>query len=120
MWIFALEGFVSVVAINGTSDQLMVRGRVQQDVEAWHKVAGGKSEVGKARHTPKADYPWRFSTTRKRFAEGLAKMALKGLKYGNFKGAVGHGDEERARAYMSVWSTMGAFGDGAEHGVSFE
>ena len=107
-----------MVAING-SNQLMVRGRAKKDVEAWHKIAGGKAKYAQVRHTPEADYPWRFSTTRLKFAKALTRLALVGLKYGNFKAAVGHGDEGRARADTDVWAAMARFGDGAEFGVSF-
>jgi hypothetical protein len=106
MWIFALEGFVSVVAVRGSEDQLLVRGRVREDVEHWKRLVG----KGRIKNTPHADYPWRFVTTRERFAQALAKMVAEGLQYDNFKSAVGHDDLPRARAYMDVWATMARLG----------
>ena len=35
MWIFALEGFVSIVAVRGRTDRLMIRGRLREDVKHW-------------------------------------------------------------------------------------
>lgn len=102
MWIFAVEGFVSVVALKGTKDRLLVRGRVRQDVAHWAKLTGER----RVRETPLADYRWRYVTTRKRLAAALSKMMLKGIAYTNFKSAVGHDDPERARAYIEVWSAM--------------
>lgn len=107
MWIFALEGFVSVVAVRGSDTRLLVRGRVREDVEHWRELVGGQGVV----ETPTADYRFRFSTTRKRFAKALSKMAADGIRYSNFKSAVGHGDPERSRAYMAVWSDMAALQD---------
>jgi|SRR5580700_3130312 hypothetical protein len=106
MWIFAVEGFVSVVEVRGHPDQLMVRGRKRVDVAAWARLVPGRVKV---RQTPLADYPWRFSTTRKKFAPAIARVVA-GIRYPNFKAAVGHADPERSRAYMEVWSTMGEFG----------
>jgi hypothetical protein len=118
MWIFALEGFVSVVALKGSADRLVVRGRVKIDIQTWHKWAGSLSRGGKVKHTPKADYPWRFVTTRKAFAGAIERMVTEGLQYGNFKGVVGHDDPERADAYMDVWSVMRRLQQGVETRVS--
>lgn len=111
MWIFALQGFVSVVAVRGKSTQLMVRGRARPDVAAWHHATGAKSTLI---HTPRADYPYRFCVTRKRFAAALQTMILTQVEYDNFKHAVGHSDPARAGAYMGVWSEMRQFQDAIE------
>lgn len=103
MWIFALEGFVSVVAVRGSADRLLVRGRVREDVEHWRQLVGGRQRL---MQTPAADYRWRFMTTRARLARAFAKMIAEGIRYDNFKRAVGHDDQARARAYLEVWASM--------------
>ena len=101
MWIFALEGFVSIVAVRGRTDRLMIRGRLQEDVEHWRDLVG----EGELKHTSNADYAWRFTARRMAVAKALAQLARK-VSYDNFKGAVGHTNPERARAYMAVWAAM--------------
>jgi hypothetical protein len=108
MWIFALEGFVSVVAVRGKEDELLVRGRVREDVEHWHRLAGRRGRPVKP--TPRADYGWRFVTTRERFARALGAMVAD-LRYENFKSAA-HGEPDRDRAYMDVWGAMMELGEG--------
>ena len=106
MWIFAVEGFVSVVAVRGSGEQLLVRARVRQDAAAWHALVVGKGTTG-IKNTVRADYPWRFVTTRAAFAQAFAKMVTEGLKYDNFKNAVARDNPERSHAaYMDVWATM--------------
>jgi hypothetical protein len=109
MWVFALEGFVSVVEVRGKPDQLLVRGRIWEDVVAWRRLVCGRSRGVKIKSTPEADYPWRFVASRKKVAAAMVK-AIEGVRYHNFKSAVGHEDSARAEAYMGVWSEMSWFG----------
>lgn len=107
MWIFALTGFVSIVEVRGKPDRLLVRGRDRKDVAAWCRLVTGRARV---RRTPLADYPWRFTASRKQVARAMARV-VEGVDYDNFKGAVGHADPGRAHAYMDVWGAMRRFGD---------
>ena len=109
MWVFALEGFVSVVEVRGKPNQLLVRGRSWDDVVMWRRLVCGRSRGSKIVSTPRADYPWRFVASRKKVAAAMVK-AIEGVRYDNFKSAVGHADPARAEAYMGVWSEMNWFG----------
>lgn len=111
MWIFSKVGFVSVVQVRGKPGRLMVRGRRLEDVEHWAALCNTRSPR-RVIHTPRADYPWRFTTSRSRVISAVV-LAIARLDYDNFKDAAHKEDGDRARAlaYMKVWSAMREFGD---------
>lgn len=65
-------------------------------------------ELGKTRHaikdTEKADYRFRTVASPRVVAAAVARTVA-GIDYPNFKTAV-HGDSQRDRAYLRVWSAM--------------
>lgn len=104
MWIFLSDAFLSVVAHREDPDILLVRSRVEGDIE--------RAIPGAVVFTDdQADYRYRSHVTRKRLGEALAAQA-EGLTATNFKGSVG--DPVRHEAYTRVWGVMaaayGAFG----------
>jgi hypothetical protein len=60
----------------------------------------------KIQEDAKADYRFRVFMPRDIW-EKVVSALVKGIDYGNFKGAT-HGDPERDRAYMGVWGAMHA------------
>ena len=103
MWLFTPIGFFSVVADRDRRDQLIIRARVHEDLQALRD-----------RYLPElllvdqagTDYAWRAWVARDRWETAAAAMAA-AIDYPNFKNAVqerqGSG---RAHAYMEIWQVM--------------
>ncbi len=103
MWLFTPIGFFSVVADRNRPDQLIIRARVHEDLQALRD-----------RYLPElllvdqagTDYAWRAWVARDRWETAAAAMAA-AIDYPNFKNAVqerqGSG---RAHAYMEIWQVM--------------
>jgi hypothetical protein len=101
MWIFSVQGFVSVVADWKDPSRVFVRGRSRKDVEAFGRRLG-VSVID----TPSADYPFRVVVCKKKFAKLLAEMA-EAIDYPNFKDEVlGTQGPARESLYHQVWSVM--------------
>lgn len=98
MWIFLNNAFVSAVAHRDKPDALMVRARLRGDLEAIFPDLAGQIE-----QTDRADYRFRVTITRERFAAVLADTA-RSIDYPNFKDSIA--DERRHDAYFRVWSVM--------------
>ena len=99
MWIFSVEGFVSVVEHRDCADRVMVCGRSKTDVEAFAKKLGRKVMA-----TPRADYPFRFTTRKRRMARLLRELVC-GIDYPDFKTAVA--DRQGAARdciYQEIWT----------------
>lgn len=96
MWIFLNNAFVSIVQDPQRADGLVVRARLDGDLE---RLFPGKQVIS----LPFRDYAFRTFVSKAEVAEVLSKQVL-GIDYGNFKGSV----EDRARhdAYLGVWSVM--------------
>lgn len=101
MWLFTVEGFLSVVEHRQDPNLLMVRARNRSALEPIARRFGAEIAV-----TPKADYPCRLVITRAQMSEHL-KTAVQHIDYANFKNAA-HvlGDRQYDRALMQVWSAM--------------
>lgn len=98
MWIFLNNSFLSAVAHRDKPDALMVRARLRGDLEATFPDLAGQIE-----QTDRADYRFRVTITRERFANVLADTA-RSISYSNFKNSVT--DTRRHDAYFRVWSVM--------------
>lgn len=101
MWIFCLDGFFSVVEDRNDAARVLVRGRYREDI---HNLA---TKLGtQPQSTPKADYPWRVSTSKREWADYLAETAA-AIDYDNFKDAVAEQQGwARHDAYLDVWRSM--------------
>lgn len=107
MWIFLNDAFLSIVAHRDRPDDLLVRARVQGDIE---KVFNGVVVIA----SPMADYPFRAVVDR-RIVAGAILARVAGIDYDNFKGSVA--DDGRHNAYLDVWAMMRARFNG---GYSYE
>ncbi len=101
MWIFMSDSFLSIVEDLDNRDNLLVRARIQGDIE---RVFPG-AEVS---HTPDHDYYYRASLPRKEVAGKIAEK-VESIGYSNFKNTVK--DPGRHEAYFEVWEIMQGEGD---------
>jgi len=96
MWLFLNNAALSIVESRDDDGILLVRGRVQGDIEAIFP--------GHAVHeTPNADYRYRAYIDRDTVADAAAR-AVYNINYPNFKGSVV--DVDRHDAYLGVWGVM--------------
>jgi hypothetical protein len=114
MWLFTKQGFLSVVQDREDATQVLVRGRVREDLERFLHVAyegrhntsieDGKSIFPQIMETPEGDYRFRVTVPRQ-IMEDYLTDTLEDLDYFNFKSEV-HGEPARDKAYMRCWSAM--------------
>jgi hypothetical protein len=110
MWLMTTDGFLSAVQHSDEPDQVVVRGRVKNDVRdlARHLVAAERLDVDAETlivSYPHADYPWRVIVSKVTWADYVHKQAL-AVDYFNFKTAVaslGLPGRHHANAYHEVW-----------------
>ena len=103
MWLFTPFGFFSVVR-ERTGKKLMVRARVQEDLDRLRDVYLPSLSGTKA--TPARDYPFRAFVEPTKFGAALAQIA-KDIDYPNFKAQVGvQLGDRRERLYEKVWDVM--------------
>ena len=85
--------------------ELLVRARVEEDLENFvfllDEIAGTTHQIEK---TPERDYRFRTTVDQGVVAQALSQI-VSAIDYGNFKESV-HGDPDRDRSYMEVWSAM--------------
>src|SRR3954471_19209671 len=102
MWLLTTRGFYSVVARRDDPSLVLVRARVQDDLEALRDLAPSLDPW----YDPTRDYPWRAELPRDEWA-GVAAALAREIDYGNFKNAVaafqGH---DRADLYALVWDDL--------------
>jgi len=102
MWIFAKDGFLSIVQAKDRADCLLVRGRVQGDVQYYFPTA-------RVLRSERRDYRHRAIVPRESVAARLA-VAVQQIDYGGGGGAVSFkdsiADKRRAPYYLDVWDTM--------------
>ena len=106
MWVINSDGFYSVVNKDVKEGELLVRARLQEDIERLAKRLSLPLEHIAV--TKMADYWYRLTVPVKEFGEYLAKMAEE-IDYDNFKSSLSHKtavDKERSRAYMKIWSAL--------------
>lgn len=104
MWIFTPSAFVSIVAHREQRDKLLVRARVELDIE---RVFAGYGHPIAVAHTPAADYPYRAVLPRALVATAIADRLSHHVVYDNFKEACQ--EEDRHDAYLRVWTAMRTF-----------
>jgi hypothetical protein len=96
MWIFTNKAFLSVVAHRNKPGVLLVRARMEGDIEST--FPGAQVSV-----TPDADYLYRAELPAEQVTAVIAEQ-INAIDYDNFKGSVIC--HERHDAYMRVWATM--------------
>ena len=104
MWIFSLFGFFSVVQERDKPDTMVVRARIQGDLDALReKYIPELTETVQLAHR---DYPYRAYCTREVLAKGMVGIVTD-LTYGNFKSEVARVQGwDRETLYSRVWSVM--------------
>lgn len=103
MWIFQNNSFVSIVAHKDRPGYLLVRSRIEGDIE--RAVPGAEVFEDLA-----ADYRYRAIVTKDVVQEALT-TSINEIDYANFKNSIPHSDVKRHDAYMEVWQVMAkAFG----------
>jgi len=95
MWIFAKEGFFSVIEDATDKTKVFVRAREREDLAALRLGV-------KIHETPDADYGFRSRVTKRRWADKMFNLTL-AIDYPNFKNAA---PIERKKLYEEVWMTM--------------
>lgn len=101
MWIFTIEGFVSVVREPYDHTEVLVRARDKKSLEMLEFVSGRKAWA-----TPSADYPYRIKVTNWNLDRFL-ELATEDISYDNFKNAVGaNRGKTYEKALSKVWSVM--------------
>lgn len=95
MWVFLNDAFLSVVADRNNPRNVLVRARVEGDIE--------RCFITSVEYTPKGDYHYRASVPREQMI-ALLRTRVDQIDYPNFKMSVT--DEERHFAYIDVWTAM--------------
>ena len=102
MWLLTTQGFYSVVAHRDDPDELLVRARTREDIEALREQIPGIEPF----EDRSADYRHRAVVSRAEWVAALAQLVVD-LDYDNFKSAVaecqGH---ERAALYGVLWGEL--------------
>jgi len=111
MWIFYKSGFLSIVEDQFTKGKLLVRARVEEDMENFvfllDEICGTTHKI---EETPQRDYRFRTMVDQRVVAQAIS-LIVSAIDYGNFKESV-HGEPDRDVAYMQVWSVMNGFQQG--------
>jgi hypothetical protein len=100
MWVFLNDAFVSALEHKDDDRLLVVRARVEGDLERFFR--GTSVDVQK--HEDR-DYLFRTVIPKKDFARQLSAYAEK-INYPNFKGSIASEELDRHEAYLRVWGVM--------------
>jgi hypothetical protein len=104
MWIFMRDSFLSIVQDHSNSGRLLVRARIEGDIERIFP----RARVIKLK---KADYRYRAFIDRAEAARVIAAQ-VEAVNYPNFKNEVQLvSGIARHRAYLDVWATMRSYQD---------
>ena len=98
MWIVLNKSFLSIVKNRNNNEELLVRSRVNGDIEKVFQKANVFEDL-------KADYRYRSYIKRSEVAKTISEELLN-INYDNFKNSVSKDDKDRLNAYMNVWSSL--------------
>ena len=98
MWIVLNKSFLSIVKNRNNNEELLVRSRVNGDIEKVFKEANVFEDLN-------ADYRYRAYIKRSEVAKTISEELLN-INYDNFKNSVSKDDKNRLNAYMNVWSSL--------------
>lgn len=122
MWTFTRDGFYSVTKnTRDDDDTLMVRARVEADLERFVKRIGTRFDPemleAKIIETPKSDYRFRVIVPRWVWGEYLTMM-VDDLDYSNVKDTLApmKTEKERHSAMMGCWTAMARLQPGGAYG----
>lgn len=102
MWILTTQGFYSVVAHRDDPEELLVRARTRDDIEALREQIPALEPF----EDPTADYRHRAVVSRVEWRAAVAQLVT-GIDYDNFKDAVAaRQGTERSRLYGRIWSIL--------------
>ena len=101
MWLFVSGGYLSIVAHRHQPDDLLVRARHPDHIQAVFPDA----QVVFMRA---ADYPYRSVLPREVVQQAVGEYLLN-MSYDNFKNSID--DDEYHDVCLDVWRTMWAFGE---------
>lgn len=99
MWTMTTIGFFSAVQHRDDPDDVLVRARCKEDIDALAELIPGTEPW----EDLKADYRWRLRCSKMQWAETVAFLALS-VDYDNFKSAVE--SEKHHEAYSEVWGVL--------------
>ena len=103
MWMFCKSGMFSAVKHNAKAGVMLVRARLEGDLERLFK-AHGMSDKYKVVEIPNSDYRFRVEMDTADWVRCATEEA-EDIDYTNFKNAV-HDGTVRDAAYMGCWSAM--------------
>ena len=98
MWIIMNDAFLSVVQNIYDEDELLVRARVEGDIERVFSNAKVFEDEG-------SDYKYRSYLNKREVAKVIEWNVLD-IDYGNFKNSVPSSDSKRRKVYDRVWSDL--------------
>ena len=98
MWIVLNKSFLSIVKNRNDQNQLLVRARVNGDIEKIFADADVFEDKD-------ADYKYRSYIDRKVVANAIGEKIMN-INYDNFKSSVSKDDSIRSNAYMKVWMAL--------------
>lgn len=117
MWIFLNNAFISAVQHNDDPNLLVVRARVEGDLERVFEPLYGKEALDvngiKVERHEDRDYLFRVVVTKNQFASAMHWHASQ-IDYGNFKDSIE--DHDYHNACSRVWSVMNGLQE-IKHGV---
>lgn len=107
MWIFSVEGFVSIVQHRDQPEHFMVRARIKKDLERFLVCSNSSALI---KETPTGDYRFRAVMAKLDCLAGIAFL-LQETNYSNFKNAAAAREKDgymssRLQAYHDVWEAM--------------
>ena len=107
MWLYTKLGFFSIVHKPPCKkDELLVRTRCRQDLEALSKKLSQASDfTGEIIEAPDSDYAYRMVVPRSVLTPFMADL-ITNLAYANFKGTIPYNDRPRHSAYFKCWDAM--------------
>ena len=102
MWVMTTQGFYSAVAHRDEPENVIVRARTRDDIEALREQIPDIEPF----EDPSADYRHRAIVSKAEWVAALADLAAE-IDYDNFKNAVARAQgAERSHVYGAVWSTL--------------
>ena len=103
MWIALNDAFFSIVALPTDKETLVVRARMEEDIERVFGIPLEDQIVDAG-----TDYKYRVYLPRLRVAK-VIQNEVESINYNNFKDSVPHRyevDRKRAKMYGEMWSTL--------------
>ena len=101
MWVFMNDSFFSAVEHRNDSDLVVVRSRIEGDLETAFQCDAKDVEV-----SDESDYRFRITITKDELKAALNTYVDNYLDYCNFKGSIDKSDKQRYNAYTEVWYKM--------------